>query len=126
MLAKFDAGATVATSDLTRARQFSEEVLDLTVAEEMGDDAVVLQSGATKLLLYVSQYAGTNRATAVTWDVGGEIDAIVRGLAGKGVAFEHYDDLPETRREGDIHIAGPMRLAWLKDPDGNILALGGR
>ncbi len=55
-----------------------------------------------------------------------EIDAIVGALAAKGVTFEHYDDLPDVRREGDIHLAGPMRLAWLKDPDGNILALGGR
>ena len=126
MLADFDAGATVATADLSRARRFYEDVLGLKVVEEMDEGGVVLGSGSTKMLLYVSQYAGTNEATAVTWDVGGEIDAIVRELAGKGVTFEHYDALPDTRREGDFHIAGPMRLAWLKDPDGNILALGGR
>jgi hypothetical protein len=38
------------------------------------------------------------------------------------MTFEHYD-LPDTSRKGDIHVAGETRVAWLKDPDGNILAL---
>jgi hypothetical protein len=38
------------------------------------------------------------------------------------VRFEHYD-LPGMRREGDVHVAGAMRAAWFKDPDGNIHAL---
>ena len=126
MLGSFDVGATVATRDLAAARAFYEGTLGLTVVENMGDGAVVLRSGAASLLLYVSSYAGTNQATAATWDVGEHLETMVRGLAGRGVRFEHYDDLPGTRREGDIHLAGEMKLAWLKDPDGNILALGGR
>jgi hypothetical protein len=54
--------------------------------------------------------------------VGAELDAIVRTLGGKGVVFEHYD-LPGLTREGDIHVAGPMKVAWFKDPDGNIHSL---
>ena len=46
----------------------------------------------------------------------------MEGLRAKGVAFEHYD-LPETTREGDIHVMGEMRGAWFKDPAGNIIAL---
>jgi hypothetical protein len=44
----------------------------------------------------------------------------VRALKAKGVMFEHYD-MPDMTREGDIHIAGNMKVAWFKDPDGNIL-----
>ena len=44
---------------------------------------------------------------------------------GKGVSFEHYDDLPDMTRKGDTHVAGPMKLAWFKDPAGNILGLEG-
>jgi hypothetical protein len=76
------------------------------------------------LLVYESAYAGTNSATAVTWDLGGKVDAVVSDLKRKGVAFEHYD-LPDTTLDGDIHVSGTRRLAWLKDPDGNILALAG-
>jgi hypothetical protein len=44
----------------------------------------------------------------------------VRELKTKGVAFEHYD-MPDVIREGDIHVADNMKVAWFKDPDGNIL-----
>lgn len=69
--------------------------------------------------MYESEYAGTNQATAVTWPVGDELEAIVQELKSKGVKFEHYD-LPDTTRKGDVHLAGDIRMAWFKDPDGNI------
>jgi hypothetical protein len=31
--------------------------------------------------------------------------------------------MPDTRLEGDIHVSGDMKVAWFKDPDGNILCL---
>jgi hypothetical protein len=48
---------------------------------------------------------------------------VVEALRGKGVTFEHYDDLPGTTRDGDIHVMGDLKGAWFKDPDGNVLAL---
>jgi len=87
-----------------------------------GDEVVAYQAGGARLLVYRSPYAGTNQATAATWIVGDEIDDIVRGLRGKGVAFEHYD-LPGMRRDGDVHVRGELRNAWFKDPDGNILSV---
>ena len=83
---------------------------------------VTYQVGPSFLLVYPSEYAGTNQATAATWAVGDDFEAAVEGLREKGVAFEQYD-LPETTREGDIHVMGDMRAAWFKDPDGNILSL---
>ena len=50
------------------------------------------------------------------------MEAEVRDLKAKGVTFEHYD-MPETKLDGDIHVAGNMKVAWFKDPDGNILNL---
>ena len=76
-----------------------------------------------RVLVYQSEHAGTNRATAATWAVGDEFDSVIDDLRGKGVTFEHYDDLPETTREGDIHTIGGMRGVWIKDPDGNILSV---
>jgi hypothetical protein len=57
--------------------------------------------------------------------VGEDIADIVRGLKGKGVSFEHYD-MPGINREGDLHIVGDMKVAWFKDPDGNILNIASR
>jgi hypothetical protein len=58
----------------------------------------------------------------MTWTAGGELEGIVGALKDKGVRFEHYD-MPGMKREGDIHLAGDMRAAWFKDPDGNILSI---
>ena len=125
MLGDFDAHATIAVRDLERAAAFYEGVLRFTRDEFQQPGSVRYRSGRTIVFVYVSQYAGTNRATAVTWEVA-DVDALVRDLAARGARFEHYDDLPETHREGDVHVAGNLRLAWLTDPDGNVLALAGR
>ena len=125
MLGGKDAAAALAISDVEAARDFYENTLGLTKAEGAPDDptAIVYQSGSSAVLVYQSAYAGTNKATAVTWAVGGDFDEIVQGLKGKGVTFEHYDDLPDTTRDGDIHTMGDLRGVWLKDPDGNILSI---
>lgn len=114
--------ATIAVKDMNVAKKFYEDTLGLKKGEFDDPGGAVYESGGSKVLVYVSQYAGTNQATAATWDVGDELDDIVKDLQAKGVRFEHYD-LPDTTREGDIHVSGSMRIAWLKDPDGNILAL---
>ena len=122
MLGDRDAAATLAVSDLDRARAFYEGTLGLTPAME-NPGAVLYRSGGSIVLVYPSAYAGTNQATSASWAVGDDFDAIVDGLRGKGVAFERYDDLPDTTREGDVHLMGEFKSAWFKDPDGNILNL---
>ena len=71
------------------------------------------------LNVYRSDFAGTNEATAVTWEVD-DIEAEVASLKGKGIFFEHYD-MPGLALEGDVHVGEGMKIAWFKDPDGNIL-----
>ena len=121
-LGSADAMATVAVKDIQRARRFYEEVLGLKPTFEEGRHAVGYASGRTTVLVYVSEFAGTNKATVATWNVTFDLDGLVRELREKGAVFEHYD-LPNTKREGDVHVSGKRRVAWLKDPDGNILAL---
>jgi catechol 2,3-dioxygenase-like lactoylglutathione lyase family enzyme len=122
MLADKDAAVNLAVKDLKAARKFYEGTLGLKPVGREGDHLVAYRSGVTTLLVYKSQYAGTNKATALTWTVGDALEDIVRALKAKGVAFEHYD-LPGMTRKGDIHAAGDMKAAWFKDPDGNILSL---
>ena len=122
MLATKDATATVAVKDIASARRFYGGTLGLQSVEVPEDEVAAYQAGATRLLVYRSQFAGTNRATAVTWNVGGEVDAIVKDLRNKGVRFERYE-FPDAVHEGDVHVMGDMRAAWFKDPEGNIHAL---
>ena len=119
MLRDKDAAATIAVSDLERARAFYENTLGLSaIYEDAG--GVLYKSGNSAILVYPSEYAGTNQATAATWAVGDDFDAIVTELSEGGTTFEQYD-LPDTTREGDIHVMGDIRAVWFKDPDGNIL-----
>jgi catechol 2,3-dioxygenase-like lactoylglutathione lyase family enzyme len=123
MLADIDAIATIAVKDLNAARRFYGGTLGLREQPGADDSAVITyQSGTSRVLVYASPYAGTNKATSATWNVGGELESIVRTLAGQGVAFEHYD-LPGLTLQGDIHRGGGVSVAWFKDPDGNILSI---
>ena len=59
----------------------------------------------------------------MTWEVD-DIDSEVAALKAKGVTFEHYD-MEGLKRDGDIHVGDAMKIAWFKDPDGNILNIVG-
>ena len=120
MLSDNNAIATVAVKNLEKSKEFYERTLGLTKVME-NDEVLAFKSGASTLFVYRSPYAGTNKATAVTF-VAEEVDDLVRILKGRGVTFEHYD-LPKMTRHGDIHVAGSMRAAWFKDPDGNIFSV---
>jgi catechol 2,3-dioxygenase-like lactoylglutathione lyase family enzyme len=119
MLGKSNAVANLAVRDLDRSRAFFTDKLGLKEVDNQGDELVVLKSGDSVVNVYRSEYAGTNEATAVTWAVD-DIDSEVEALKNKGVQFEHYD-MPGLTREGDVHVGEGMKVAWFKDPDGNIL-----
>ena len=122
MLGEMNATASIAVKDLERARKFYEETLGLKRTAGGDAEVMVFQSGATKVNVYRSQYAGTNQASALVWSVGDKIEAIVKELKAKGVVFEHYD-IPQLKAEGDVYVNERMKTAWFKDPDGNILNL---
>lgn len=120
MLGDKDVMAVLAVKDLNRAKKFYSETLGLQQADE-NPGGVSFKSGNSQLFIYASEEnAGTNKATAATWAVD-DVAGVVEALKAKGVTFEHYDNLPDTTLEGDIHVMGPAKSAWFKDPDGNIL-----
>ena len=121
MLGKADATPMIAVKDIDRAKQFYSDKLGLEPVNEMGDELFMLKSGGTTFNVYRSEFAGTNKATALTFDVD-DIDAEVRELKDKGITFEHYD-VEGLRADGDIYSGEGMKTAWFKDPDGNILSL---
>ena len=119
MLGTRNAVANLAVRDIGRARDFYTGVLGLIEVDKEGEELIVLKSGETYVNVYHSEYAGTNKATAVTWQVD-DIAAEVADLRARGVTFEHYD-MPGLALEGDVHSGYGMKVAWFKDPDGNIL-----
>ena len=121
MLRKADATPMIAVRDLDRARKFYEDTLGLETKEEMGGEVLTVTSGSTPITVYRSEFAGTNKATALTFEVD-DINAEVRELKDKGIFFEHYD-VEGLTPKGDIYEGEGMKTAWFKDPDGNILSL---
>jgi catechol 2,3-dioxygenase-like lactoylglutathione lyase family enzyme len=124
MFENADTMATVAVKDVKTAAKFYEGTLGL---KSTGNDEAqgrVYKSGNALILVYQSNFAGTNKATAATWAVD-NVEKVVEALKTKGVKFEHYD-MPGITRQGDIHVAGKRKNAWFKDPDGNILSVVNR
>ena len=121
MLSESKVTATIAVKDLAKAKEFYGTTLGLKQTDE-NPGGVTYASGGSELFVYPSSSAGTNQATYAAWEVQ-NIESVVEGLKGKGVSFLQYDDIPGTTREGDIHVMGPMKAAWFKDPDGNILSV---
>lgn len=129
MLKTKEPRATIAVSDIAAARAFYEQKLGLELELELEAISdmpmVVYPCGVGALFVYQSPTAGSNTATGVTWIVGDEVAEIAAGLAGKGIAFESYE-MPEATRDGDVYTMGDIRIAWFKDPDGNIHAIVNR
>ena len=123
MLGNRNAVANIAVKDLDVATNFYRNTLGLEPVHRDGEELVVFRSGDSSINVYRSAYAGTNKATAVTWTVD-RIEDEVKALRSKGVVFEHYD-MPGLTREGDVHVGDHMKVAWFKDPDGNILNVVG-
>jgi catechol 2,3-dioxygenase-like lactoylglutathione lyase family enzyme len=122
MLGDKEAIAMIAVKDVNAAAKFYEGTLGLSKLSSEDEEVITYRSGSSKLNVYRSQYAGSNKATSVMWNVGDELESIVAALKSKGVTFEHYD-LPGLTLQGDVHTGGNMKVAWFKDPDGNILSI---
>jgi catechol 2,3-dioxygenase-like lactoylglutathione lyase family enzyme len=118
------AHATIAVTDIDRAKKFYEEILGFQTIEDRSDGVTYQAGGGTWFLVYPSQFAGTNKATCMTFEVS-DLDAAVKELRDRGVVFEEYDFPGLKTLDGIAEIQGE-RGAWFKDPDGNILAVGQR
>lgn len=110
-------------SNMDRAKKWYSEKLGL---EPETDDMVGARysTGGARFLLYPSEFAGTNQATAAGFSVE-NFDEVVAELRARGVEFEHVD-LGEFGSTVDGVLSDPegtMKAAWFKDSEGNILAL---
>jgi catechol 2,3-dioxygenase-like lactoylglutathione lyase family enzyme len=120
MLSEFTPVPALAVRDLEKARTFYEDVLGFA---PLGDvpDGVMYRAGSSQILVYPSAYAGTNKATAVSFQVpGAAFDTEVAALRASGLVFQTFD-LAGMSWEDGVASMGEMRAVWFADPDGNIL-----
>lgn len=112
--------AFTATADAARARNFYEQLLGLRL---LADEpfAVVFDVNGVTLRVQKVQEVRPVPYTALGWAVS-DIRSTVHALSGRGIAFERYPGLPQD----DLAIwtsPSGARVAWFKDPDGNVLSL---
>ena len=122
MLSDYSPVSTLPVTDLDRARAFYERTLGF-VPEDDAVEGVLYRSGGGTFLVYPSAYAGTNKATALSFDVpGAAFDEEIAALRRAGVEFQTFDMEGLEWHDG-VATAGSMRAVWFADPDGNILNL---
>ena len=122
MLSSYTPVATLPTSDLTRARDFYQDTLGLTVKRD-GMGGVEYACGSGSLFVYESGYAGTNKATSVTFDIPtSEFEAEVEALRARGVKFLTFEMEGLEWKDGVASMGNGVGV-WFTDPDGNILNL---
>ena len=120
MLASSDLMAFAATSDAARSARFYRDVLGLELVEEQ-PYAVVFRANGTMLRIQKVREVTPPQYTTLGWVVA-DIAAAVASLGEKGVAFERYDGMAQDAL-GVWASPGGGKVAWFKDPDGNLLSL---
>ena len=121
MLSQYNSVATLPTKDLSAARSFYEGTLGLTAErDDMG--GVYYSCGDGHVFVYESQYAGSNQATAASFDVPSEaFQTEVDELRAKGVDFMTFEAEGMEWNDGVASMGESAQAVWFTDPDGNIL-----
>ena len=122
MLANSSIVAFVATTDPSRAKAFYRDVLGLLLISE-DEYALVFDAHGTMLRVAIVGEIVLAPYTVLGWQVS-DIAATVRGLAAKGVKFERYPWMEQKSEDLGIWSApSGAKVAWFKDPDGNLLSV---
>lgn len=115
--------ATLPATDLERAKTWYQNVFGIEPVETTEDGSYLYELDGTSLMLYASRFAGTNQATAAAFSVD-DVDAAVSELRSRGAVFEDYDFGEDFRTvDGIMTSPSGRKMAWLKDPEGNILGI---
>ncbi|MGF7235959.1 MAG: VOC family protein [Frankia sp.] len=120
MLATADLIAFIPTTDLARARAFYVDLLGLPVKADT-PFACVLDAAGTMVRVTPVDVLPPRPYTVLGWAVD-DIDAAVRQLGGRGLAFSRFDGVDQDR-VGVWTAPGGDQIAWFTDPDGNTLSL---
>ena len=115
------AHASLPAADIGRARKFYADQLGLEIVDER-EDGIRFAVGDTTFLVYESSFAGTNEATAAAIIVD-DVRAEVARLREAGVEILEYD-MPDFRTEDGIIEMPDGPGAFIKDTEGNIIAIG--
>jgi catechol 2,3-dioxygenase-like lactoylglutathione lyase family enzyme len=114
--------AFVCTTNPARARTFYEEVLGLRFVSDEAPFALVFDANGTMLRVAIVREHVAASHTVLGWEVT-SIESVVKKLTGAGVEFQRYPGLNENHPLAIWTAPSGSRIAWFRDPDGNVLSL---
>lgn len=114
--------AFVPVTDAARARAFYEGVLGLRLVEDQKPFAMVFDANGTMLRVTPVGEYHPQPFTVLGWDVE-QIESTVERLTAAGVVFQRYPGMNDSDPLGIWTAPGGARVAWFKDPDGNVLGV---
>jgi len=109
-------------ADLERAKRFYAEKLGLTPESEVAGGLFYRCGGDSRFAVFPSHGEASGTHTQALWLVD-DVESEVAALKARGVVFEEYD-WPSLKTVNGIATAGPIKGAWFKDSEGNLLSLG--
>ena len=114
--------AIVPAADMDRAKAFYMGTLGLEGSERYPDGSVRFELSGTTMILYPSEFAGTNQATTAGFRTS-DIAADVAAFRSKGVEFHDLDYGEYSTVDGIMEMPGGGKAAWFTDPEGNVIGI---
>jgi catechol 2,3-dioxygenase-like lactoylglutathione lyase family enzyme len=111
----------VGVRDAERARTFYRDTLGLRLVSEDGF-ALTFDANGTMLRVSLVREVVAAPYTVLGWEVD-DIAAKAKALMAAGVNLERYENFLKQDESGIWTAPGGTRVAWFKDPDGNLLSL---
>jgi catechol 2,3-dioxygenase-like lactoylglutathione lyase family enzyme len=114
--------ATVPATDLERACRFYEEALGMT-GSRLGLAGGLYYEAGSGSMLHIYETTAVSPEHIVAIFIVEDLAEVMAGLRARGVSFEEYDLPGLATEDGVFRDPDGFEGAWLKDPDGNIIAL---
>lgn len=110
------------TTDPAKAYAFYEGVLGLRLVSDERPFALVFDANGTMLRVTAVHEFKPQQFTVLGWRVS-DIESTVDRLTGAGVEFQRYPGMNDGDPRGIWNSPSGARVAWFKDPDGNVLSV---
>lgn len=124
LLSKTPVFATIPVSNMHRAKTYYTEVLGLKTGKPFPNGIILDAGNGTSVALF--HRPPVKHENTVAWFTVTDFDKTATELRAKGVVFDEYD-IGGMRHAGDgVYLFAGFKVAWFKDTEGNILAIGTR
>lgn len=120
MLANAKLQSIILTARIDEAETFYRNVLGLTLRTQ-SDGALVFDVGGSDLRVAPVAESAPSEHTVMGFAVD-DVDGVIECLGARGIAMERFDGLPHEEN-GALMTPDGARVAWFRDPDGNILSV---